>query len=325
MHIIPDKSTIKNLKNRDSAGLESVLSNLFNDLTSPEIHLTWPSFLEYIEGGPIFDNFPAFSQKNALYRLITQLLPLEKEKDYLIEVYDHVFAECLTHVKALPQIQPDFLIESIQKKRKQIHDNPFQNQFFLPLLDTIHHRLVQNPYELMHNLVLYLAWDRVCMNFAMIFEYTESDPSKIQKGLELINTCLTESFQHISDQKKTIPSFYRLIEALFAFNMRDENLKIHSEEDWQILCQSFNSLHAREELMDLPYIDLAMQGNAETSLEPLLFLTTDSKEKVNSSYALTNCIIKKLKQEIPFWKYDLAKKDLAIIDLESHTYSLSKR
>ena len=107
--------------------------------------------------------------------------------------------------------------------------------------------------------------------------------------------------------------------------MRDENLKIHSEEDWQILCQSFNSLHAREELMDLPYIDLAMQGNAETSLEPLLFLTTDSKEKVNSSYALTNCIIKKLKQEIPFWKYDLAKKDLAIIDLESHTYSLSKR
>lgn len=327
MYIIPDKNTIKILKNRDSARLESVLSNLFKGLPSPEIHLTWPSFLEYIDGGSVFDNFPAFNPQNALYRLTIQLLPLEHEKEYLIEVYDHVFAECLTHVKALSQIQLDFLIESIRRKRKQIQDNPFQNQFFLPFLDKIRDRLVQNPYEIMHNLVLYLAWDRVCMNFAVILEYAESDPSKIQKGLEVIKTCLTESFQHISDQKKTIPSFYRLVEALFAFNMRDENLKNHSEEDWQILCQSFNSLHARKELMDLAYIDLAMDGghSKNSSSEPLLFLTTEPKEKVNSSYALTNCIIKKLKQEIPFWKYGLAQKDLVIIDLESYTYSLSKR
>lgn len=326
MRVILDKNTIKTLKAGDSAGLEKLLSDVFNGLSFPEINLSWPSFLEYIEASPTFENFPKFNSENALYNLITQLLPLEKEKESLIEVYDHVFAECLTHVKALPQIQPAFLIERIQQRRKEIQGNNFQNQFFLPFLETIQDRLVKDPYEIIHDLILYLAWDRVCINFAGIFEYTGADPSKMSEGFDVIKTCLTESFQHISDQKRTIPSFYRLVEAFFAFYMRDENLKIHSEEDWQILCQSFNSLHPREELIDIPYVDLAMKAikSNNSYSTSLLILTMDSEESVKSSYALTDCIIEKLKHEIPFWKYELIKQELSMVDLEGHQYCFLK-
>ncbi len=123
----------------------------------------------------------------------------------------------MTHIKALPCIQAPFLIDRIQKKRQSLALSQI-NEIFAQSLDDYEQSLLQNPSYTMHDLILYLAWDRVCINLAVIFEHDFSNAN--HRGLEVLKECLLESFQHITSEGRTIPSFFRAIEALYAYQMR---------------------------------------------------------------------------------------------------------
>ena len=123
----------------------------------------------------------------------------------------------------------------------------------------------------------------MCVALSAIFEQPKI---KHSQGLKVLKDCLIESFQHITAQGTAKPSFFRLIETLYAYEMRDENLDNYTEADWLTLCQSSLSLRPREELIDVEYIDQALND------EPIIVLTSDSEEKVRLSFSLANYMIK---------------------------------
>jgi len=271
------------------------------------VNLSWAAFLEYIETGPLFGKFPPFNEQNPLYSLIISILPLQAHEDFLIELYDQVFVECLTHTKAIPQIEHAFLMDRIQKKRG---DDIFEHA-------RRHYEtyLREYPYEAIHDLTLYLAWDRVCFNLSKLMEEPSSNPV-VQKNTHVLKNCLIESFQHIAAQGKTTPSFFRLMAALIAFYMRDENLETHSEEEWTTLCQQLgwiNTVEDDSELADVPYVDLSFaQGQ-----DAYRVLTLDSTEKANGLQTLMELTIRKLQVEEVNWKYAVNKMEfISLFSLE---------
>ncbi|CUI16922.1 hypothetical protein PNK_1305 [Candidatus Protochlamydia naegleriophila] len=266
----------------------------------------WPAFLESIELGSLFWSFPSFEQSQLFNFMIAVLAQEEQKDELLIRLYDQVFVECLTQVKALPQIDQSFLLDQIQKKRRFALFSQAGYLFSAPL-DHYERMLVENPYNTLHDLTLYLAWDRVCVNLAMIFE----NPSALKlSGLEVLKQCLVESFQHITGQGRTAPGFFRLIEAFYAFQMREENLQIHTDTEWLVLCQSAPALRPRDSLCDAVYIDESII-NSQVIADPLSemrkvkILTLDSVDKVKASLSLGRYMIEKLQKEVLDWGYAL--------------------
>lgn len=267
-----------------------------------QVMLGWPSLLEYLDLESLFENFPTLDNQNELFALIISTLPLESEKDFLIRLYDQVFVECLTHVKALPQIDPTFLIQRIQQKRQS------SLKLFAQSLDRYERLLLEHPAHIMHDLILYLAWDRVCVNLAILFEY-RSPEVDIRSGLDVLKECLLESFQHITAHGRTAPSLFRLMEALYAYQMREENLPIYTDSEWSILCQSACALKPREILSDVWYIDAAVTDDQklkemDKEKKNLRVLTMDSVDKVQACLAFVHYMIDKLKLETE-WQYSL--------------------
>jgi hypothetical protein len=265
----------------------------------------WPSLLEYLDLGALFQTFPKFDAENKLFALLISTLESEFAKNDIIDLYDQVFIECLTQVKALPQVNPGFLLSKIRKKE------PLE-EMFTAALNAYKKYLDESPSNFMHDLILYLAWDRVCVYLASVFEY-QFVHSKFDEGLEILKGCLVESFQHITGQRRTAPGFFRLIEAFYAYQMREENLQKHTEAEWLLLCQSASALTLREDVVDALYIDFAITEAVDGPDNPLRVFTMDTPDKVAFRIALARYMVEKLKAAFPDWRYKLAPVEIVCV------------
>ena len=210
-----------------------------------QIIFPWASLLHYIGSSDLFERFPSFGTENALFRLIQNQIENGAANEILIDLYDLLFVECLTEVKALPEVSAAFLLQAMGAKSWP----PLFSQAGIEW----QRKLEENPKEVLHDLTLYLAWDRMCVRAAIIFEQAPCSDAALQ-GIETFKSCLIESFQHILGQKKSSPGFFRLMEALFAIEMRPERIDRHSDQEWAILSQGASLLRPREFLVDPLYI-----------------------------------------------------------------------
>lgn len=311
MKIFVDKQLIKSF-----AQIPHTISkqSAILDLPLP-ITLGWPSLLDFIGLEDLFKNIPAFNENEAIFQTCLNVLHEDKVDGILFDLYDRLFAEYLTYIKSLPQIDPDFLTAKIQEELQKASFLSVSKWLGSSLL---HYKqaLTQTPALIMHDLILYLAWDRMCVALGRLFDYQTEDPIFI-RGIETLRKCLIESFQHIALQGKTSPSFYRLTESLFFYEMREENLDKHSEEEWALLSQSFSVLLPQEEFVDCCYIDNALnttsQRDSNTSRDKCL--TFESEDKVYSRFKLAQLMMRKLSLESDFeWRYGLRSMEIVFLD-----------
>jgi hypothetical protein len=174
--------------------------------------------------------------------------------------------------------------------------------------------LEERASQTMHDLVLYLAWDRMCVWMARLFDY-QSTELKFIKGIEVLKECLIESYQHMTQQGTSL-SIYRMLEALFVYEIRQENLQKHTPEEWTTLSQSFHALTAQEGLVDFFYIDDAVVPEESLKIEEEsseCYLILDSPDKVNSRLGFAQYMMDKLKSEVPQWNYVLRKKKIVYL------------
>lgn len=265
----------------------------------------WSSLLECLDlGSSLFQTFPPFNSQNSLFSLIISATSLSVEKDFFIRLYDQIFIECLTQVRAIPQIQLEYLLKEIREKKDSVLEQS---------LSIYEKYLIEDPYKAMHDLTLYLAWDRVCVYVSIIFE----QPIKDSNGLILIDVfkeCLIESFGHIKADGKTNPSFFRLSEALYAYYLREEKLQIHTEREWLILCQSSLGLKPREFLLDLAYIDSTIKASDCIYSEEVKVFTSESRKVVESRLNLVDWVIQKLESEMVHLSYRRSPLEIVYIE-----------
>ncbi|MBA3957734.1 MAG: hypothetical protein H0X51_04980 [Parachlamydiaceae bacterium] len=304
MHAFLDKQLIKQLcGNISEETRESLLTLILKDHS--QIVLDWPSFLTYIDCDALFDAWPPFDDNNPLFNYLITLLTDDPQQESVTRAFDQLFVACLTQVKDLPQLNDTFLLQQIEDKKLFVEKEV--SALFSESLHTYEHALRGNPKALLHDLTLYLAWDRVCVHLASIFDYAFTNLQDFS-GINILHECLLESFQHIHNQGRTNPGFFRLLEAFYAFQMREENLQTHPESDWQLLCQSSGALKSREILIDVSYINAALLPHGRHAV--IRVYTLDSPERVKASFSLATFTMEKLKRERHNWLYTLAKVDV---------------
>lgn len=264
---------------------------------------SWPSLLEYLGLGKLPSRLPSFDKDLPLFKAsISALCEVDNPED-LFYIYDSLFTEMLKQVKSLPEIDADFLLRKIEEKKEGLAFLEME-QILSPALAIQEKAFKENAPYAMHDLILYLAWDRMCVSMSRLFDYQSNDPLFLQ-NLRKLKWCLIESYQHIASQGRTSPSFYRLIEALFYYQMREEHLPLHPEADWELLTQSFPALKDQNELVDCFYIDHAIFPESDEKERNATHLTLDSPEIVQCRLALASYMIGHLKQEFPQWNYHL--------------------
>lgn len=294
MMLIPDNQIIKIASEKDPAKIREVLA----PHVGQPIVFRWPSLLQFLGLETLFDNLPPFDQDQPLFKACLATLHDNEDKSVAQYVYDRLFAEILTQVQALPQLHPSFLLQAIAKKQEGL-PTELQSMFSISLT-AYREAFANNPAPTIHDLVLYLAWDRMCISLARLFSYQSTD-LKFLNSLGVLKECLIESYQHIKEHKRTSPSFYRLVEALFFYQMREENLEKHAEADWALLSRSFPILKDENALADIFYIDdVIVMGEEEQSIH---YLTLEPVERVNARVALAQYMVDQLKKEVPEWKY----------------------
>lgn len=282
---------------------DALLNDCVKPLAIPEdqfldFFMDWSALLEYLGLGSLFENFQVLDKENKIFASVIEVLKLDSDKEVIIYLYDQIFVECLTHVKALQQIHPSVLLDKI----RHMQANPLFSSArdpFAANLKLYEKKLSGNPGDTIHDLVLYLAWDRVCVYLAAIFDETSL---KIQNGLEILKECLIESFEHITKEGRTKPGFFRLLEALYAYQMKEESLQNYTEEEWKILCESVSTLQSRDYLPDACYIKVKFTGNDHSQLK---VLALEPMEKVKKRISFADHMNKKLKQDVPTWQFDL--------------------
>ncbi|MBS0628399.1 MAG: hypothetical protein JSS09_09335 [Verrucomicrobia bacterium] len=273
-----------------------------------EVLLDWFSLLEYIDLGSLLTTFPNFDEKNIIFTCLTSSANLSK--DVVIRLFDQIFIQCLTQVKDLPEINPSFLLQKIKQKQR--------TPLFFSSLNRYEELLTKDPSHTIHDLILYLAFDRVCVCIAFLFEQISSQVDR----LETLKECLIESFQHIKQDGKTSPGFFRFIEALYAYLMREEKLQSYLDSEWNILCQISTALQPREALLDLFYIDSAIIKNQEEEKNTVKAFTLESKNSVTSKINFSLYMIKKLQLEVPGWNYIFSPSEIYYIQKKENGYSI---
>ncbi len=295
MRVIIDKNIVIKTK-------EGIKNSSLEELVKADADITfdWPALLEFL-GIDLAKMFSPFTSEDNLYREVIIALESKPHVEHLEHLFDQIFVDCLNWVRSKEEIHPNYLLNEIRK----LNANTVQPLFSKTLRD-YERLLFEESYLSVHDLTLYLAWDRVCVNLAIIFEYP-STAENVKEGLRVLRDCLIESFQHITTQKETHPGFFRLIEALYAFQMREEYLQTYSDPEWQTLCESSQVLRFRDEFLSVPYIDQAIFNTQQNEHLPALVkvLTLDSWDKVSKSLKLARYIIDKLKNENHNWKYDI--------------------
>ncbi len=324
MNIFIDNKLVRKIIAQETESGESTLgescvqAGILEDKRFFQITFGWPSLLEYIGQGSLFEALPKFDS-HPLFTFAISSLTLDSEKDFLFRLYDQIFVECLTQIKALSQIHPTFILNQLQQKKPPaLFSRSFKHYEKI---------LTEDPANTLHGLILYLAWDRVCVNLALLFEHIYPD-LKSSEGLAVLKECLLESFQHITEHGKAVPGFFRLLEALYAYQMREEVIQTHTDADWLVLCQSSRALRLRENLSDVFYMDAALVDQRKLKSlskekEPLKVLTLDSVDKVKSSLLLADYMIEKLKFETPEWSYILRPLEIVCLKEEENRLSMN--
>jgi hypothetical protein len=251
--------------------------------------MNWPYLFKALSIGPLFEEFPLVDEKDSLFSCIVSSLETGEDKEFLIQLYDQVFVECLTLVQTMPEVDPFYLLSKIKEKRQSDELLSYQE------------RLEKEPYLARHDLVLYLAWDRVCVYLAVLFERSYRQKAALE-GLQVLKDCLVESFLHINSLGKTKPGFFRMAEALFAYYLREELIDTHSEEEWDVFCKSTSILRPRDQWIDVPYVDECIMT---TRQEPGSYESQDSLDVIELSQKFAKCMIEKLQKEYPEWNCQL--------------------
>jgi hypothetical protein len=224
-----------------------------------QVHFGWPSLLEYLGLAQIFSEI-RFDSNEPLFAACIKTLSAQSEKEVVHYVYDHLFTQTLNQVRALGQIDPASLLQAIKAKRGS-GVNPLSLAAFAYEI-----ALEKNGHHTIHDLILYLAWDRMCVRVAHLFNHPSSDPQFIE-SLSHLKECLIESYEHILANKRTRPSLYRLMESLFFYQMREENIPKHTDEEWTLLSHTFPILKGQDELVDFYYIDNPEQIDYHLTLD----------------------------------------------------------
>lgn len=307
MNIIIDNQIVK-IFAHDAT---KIVKNPFISNLDNSISFRWPSLFEYLGLGSILSNLPAFDQTTPLFTACISTLFATKDKEALFYVYDRLFAENLNHINSLPQINAAFLLQTIKEQREKASFLEAE-KVLSPVLAAYEAALVEKASHTMHHLILYLAWDRMCVWIGRLFNYQSVD-QKFIKGLDVLKECLIESYQHIAQQGRTSPGIFRMLETLFFYQMREENLQKHTDAEWIVLSQSFHALKAQDELLDFFYIDDAVISEEKLQIEEGdsdYYLTLDSSESVKFRLALAQYMMDKLKAEFPQWRYVLRLKKI---------------
>lgn len=277
--------------------------------------LGWSSLLTYLNWDSLFENFPLLNEHNKIFCSVIEVLSMDSEKEVIVYLFDQIFVECLNQVKGLWQVNAEALLERIQHKRQEVSFSP--EDPFSYALESYERMLSEDPKGTLHDLILYLAWDRVCVYLAAIFDHTSL---KIKNGLTILKECLIESFQHIITQGKTVPSFFRLAEALYAYQMKDENLQNYSAVDWLTLCQSSNAIMPRENIVNASFIDFSVMMQSNLNKFSLVALTLDSVEKVKACLTLADYTMAKLKTEIADWQYTFRSREIVCLKKDENHF-----
>lgn len=279
------------------------------------ISFGWSSLLEYLGLGSVFSHLPVFDPTHPFFVACISTLYTNKDKETFFYIYDRLFAENLNQIQALPEINASFLLQAIKKEREKSSFLEVK-KVFVPTLVAYEAALLAHTLDTMHDLILYLAWDRMCVCMAHLFNYPSTDP-KFINGLDILKECLIESYQHIAQQGRTSPGIYRMLEALFFYQMREENLQKHTDADWILLNQSFPVLKSEDQLADFFYIDEAMIAKDKLKNEeenPAYYLTLDSPDRVHARLALVQYMLEKLKSINHQWNYVLLPKKIVYLD-----------
>lgn len=294
-----------------SVDADKVLACSFRPDTISSLSFCWPSLLEYLELGELFSNFTIFDETSPLFiATISALKEVENPED-LFYIYDSLFTEMLKQVKALPEVDAPFLLQKIHEKKGKLSFLELE-KVLSPAIAAKEKALQENAPYAMHDLVLYLAWDRMCVCMGRIFDYQSSD-ARFLYNLKALKWCLIESYQHIVNQGRTFPSFYRLMEALFYYQMREEHLQQHTEDEWELLSQSFQVQKNPNKLVDVFYIDQAIVPTSYKEEKPGYHLTLDSPEIVEQRLALADYMISRLKEEMPQWHFTLQSSNIIFL------------
>jgi hypothetical protein len=305
MKIYVDSSASKQLTALTEEGKQAFLARCEAIVSKPrdelQFFLGWSSLLEYLNLGSLFVDLPPLDECNKIFHTVIEVLKLDAEKEVVIYLYDQIFVECLTQIKGLSQVRPPCLLDRIREKIKKSSVNQAQDPF-LYALQHYETMFMENAENTLHDLILYLAWDRVCVYLTAVFDHPYL---KLQHGLEVLKACLVESFEHITKQGRTIPSFSRLVEALYVYEMKDENIQKHTDSQWQILCESLQVLQSREVLGGSCYIDMGINDLISRD-DSVKVLTMDSPKQVNARLALSNIMLATLTAEYTSWRYVFA-------------------
>lgn len=312
MKIIIDNQIVKLFVSNPAA----ILNNPLIANADNQVNFRWPSLLEYLHLGSVVSTLPAFGPNEPLFEACISALCTTEEREVLFHLYDRLFAENLRQIQALEQITPSFLLQAIHEQR---HKTYFLEAkiALAPTLAAYEASLTENASHTMHDLILYLAWDRMCVYMARVFDYPSTDP-KFLKGIGVLRDCLIESYQHIAKQRRTTPGIYRMLEALLFYQMRAENLEKHSASAWAALSQSFQVLKAQDELVDLFYIDDAVISKKELNVEgdnSECYLTLDTSDRINIRLSFAQCMMDQLKSEVPNWYYTLRQNKIVSLKL----------
>lgn len=264
-------------------------------ISDPENQLgfRWPMLLEFLGLGSLFSDIPAFDENTPIFQAAVATLCDSEEQEVLFYVYDQIFTENLHQIKALRQMHPSFLLEAIREKQESFFSLETGRVIF-PALEEYKSALLEKPSDTMHDLVLYLAWDRMCVCMARVFQYPSTN-AKFIHGIGVLKACLLESYQHIREQGRTLPGIYRMLEAFFFYQMREENLQNHTDAEWKMLTQSFSVLKMEEDLADFSYIDDAVG----IEMEAECYLTLEVFDKVDLRLIWAQHMISRLNSEVP--------------------------
>lgn len=310
MEIIVDNQIVKLLVSDPAKILNHPL--LFN--VDNRLSFRWPSLLEYLDLGSVLSNLPAFKLGEPLFDACIVTLCANEDVEVLLHFYDRLFTECLNQIVALDQLNPSFLLQTIKVQRQKITFLEIK-ALLSPILDTYEMLFSERTSHTRHDLVLYLAWDRLCVWMARLFDHQSTDP-KFLKGIRVLKECLIESYQHITQQGRTKPSLYRMLEAFVFYQMREENLETLTDSQWQVLSQSFQTLKEQDVLADYFYIDdgaLTRDLNGEEN--STCYLTLDSPKRVQARLALAHYMTHHLKAEVPNWAYALQPQNIVHLEL----------
>jgi hypothetical protein len=302
MEITVDTQIVKMFAHQPAEVMEN---QIISDLNYP-VRFGWPSLLEYLDLGLILSDLPSFDQTHSLFRECVEVLSRNEEQEVLFHVYDHLFTENLKQVKALPQVSSSFLLQAIKERRQK---NSFleTEKILSRSLDPYEAALSDKASHTIRDLILYLAWDRMCVWMGRLFDYQSPDPTFI-KGIAILKECLIESYQHITQQGQTSPGIFRMLESLVFYQMREENLHRHTQEEWTLLSQSLPLLKPHNELVDFFYIDdaLVSKDNLNHNHENAGYhLTLDSSGRVHSRLVLAQYLLDQIKLSVPDWHYVL--------------------